>query len=579
MHTKEVKEILSILRSSHGKKPVDLLLMGGKLVNVYTGEILEGYSVAIKGKWIVRVDKDLEWMAGPKTEFLDLKGKYIIPGLIDGHAHILAYCHPHEILKYAVKRGVTSVITELLDISFKTDVDGMITYLKATKGEPVKVFATVPPFITLCEGAKRKIPDFKAIVRLLKLDAVVGIGEAFWQEVLRGHEIFFKLVPYAFKMRKTLEGHSAGCKGEKLQDYVLTGVSSCHEPITYDEVLERLRLGLYVMIREGSVRSDVNCLLGLSGSNLDTRRIVLVSDFMSPEDILDKGYMDYVVNRAIEKGINPVVAIQMATLNPATHFGLDGKIGGISPGRYADIVVTPEIKKIDPEIVISNGKIVVRDGYLYSQGNKKSLQIQGLKLRKVTPEDFLIKTAKRGKVKVRLIQQVTELVTKEIIEEVYPIDGEIRADPKNDIAQISYITDDGCYNYLVRGTGIKFGACATSSVWETYGILAIGIEPRDMAKAVNRILEMGGGMVIVEKECIVEELPLPIGSLISNLSYEEVVKRIGILNEKAKKMGIRWEKPLLSLETFTTPAIPFFRISDRGLVDLKTGQVMGLFVD
>lgn len=572
-------EVLTLMRVCQGKEPADLIIKGGNVVNVYTGEILSSYSVGVKGEWIVGIDKDLSSMIGPKTECLDANGKYIIPGLIDGHAHILAYCHPHEILREAVKRGVTTVVTELLDFSFKVDIGGMVKYLRSTKGEPVKVFATIPAFITLSESAKRRVPKLKEILKLLEKDEVLGIGESFWQEILREHPLFFDLLPHVSKMKKTLQGHSAGCKGEKLQSYVLTGVGSCHEPITYDEVIERLRLGLYVMVREGSVRSDVGCISGLKDSGVDTRRIILVSDFMSPEEILDKGYMDYVVNKAIEIGIDPVVAIQMATLNPATHFGLDGKLGGIAPGRYADLVITPTIKKIEPETVISAGKIVVKDGVLLWAGRKKALKIEGLKRKMVVPEELTIKTKGRTKTRLRVIDQVTDLVTKEVILEVEATDGQIKADPEKDIIKISFITESGCYNYLIRGTGLKEGAFATSSVWEAYGILAVGVSPHDMALAINRIIEMGGGMVIVRRGKVVEELPLPIGSLISDLPFEQVAKRIRSINAVAQKMGIKWQKPVLSLETLTTPAIPFLRVSDRGLVDLRTGEVMNLFLD
>jgi len=572
-------ELLKLLQVCQGKEPADLVVGESKIVNVYTGEILSGYSIGIKGKWIVRLDKDLSSIIGPETEYLDVRGKYVIPGLIDGHAHIMAYCHPHDFLKEAVKRGVTTLITELLDFSFKVDAQGMIEYLSATKGQPVKVFATIPPFITLSESAKRRIPDFKKILKLLRREDVLGVGESFWQEILRGHPLFFDILPYVSRMKKTLEGHAAGCKGEKLQSYILTGVGSCHEPISYDEVLERLRLGIYAMVREGSVRTDVGSLSHLKRSRLDTRRIILVSDFISPEEILEKGYMDYVVNRAIESGIDPVSAIQMATLNPATHFGLDSRLGGIAPGRYADLVVTKSIKRIEPEVVISDGKISIKDGRFLLDPVKKRLTIGGFKRSKISPKDLLIRTQRRGKIKVRIVDLVTELVTKEKVEEMKVEGKEVRADVERDILKLSYVTEDGCYNYLIKGMGLKEGAFATSSLWETYGILVIGVNPEDMSFAVNRIIEKGGGMVIVKEGRILEELPLPFGSLISNLSFEEVARKIKSLNENVRRMGVKWQKPFLTLETLTTPAIPFIRVSDRGLVDLKTGATLGLFVD
>ncbi|MCS7280154.1 MAG: amidohydrolase family protein [Desulfobacterota bacterium] len=568
-----------VLESYLKKGHADLVLTNGNLINVYTKEILNGYSVAIKDRWIIRVDKDVSSVIGPETLCLDVEGKYIVPGFIDGHAHILSYCHPQEILYEVAKRGVTTVVTELLDLSFKVDLEGMEEYLEATKGAPCKVFATIPVFITLSEASKKRTPEFEKILNLLKREDVLGLGESFWQEVLRGHELFFRLAPYALRMRKTIEGHSAGCKGEKLQIYAFTGVSSCHEPISYEEVVERLRLGLYVMVREGSVRSDIGCLAELKRSGLDTRRIILVSDFMSPEEILSKGYMEYVVSRAIDNGIDPVSAIQMVTLNPASHFGLDNVLGGIAPGKYADLVVSPSLTKIEPQTVISGGRIVVENGNSIGLKERKPLRLQGFKRPFIKTQDLIIRAPKRERVKVRLVEQVTDLITRESIKEIVPKDGELTPNPEEDILRLSYVTTEGCYNYLIKSFGLKTGALATSSLWEAYGVLAVGVRIDDLCIAINRIIELGGGIVIVDEGRIVEELPLPIGSLISDLPFEEVAKRISFINGEAKKRGVRWNKPIMTLETLTTPAIPFLRVSDRGLVDLRQKEALSFIVD
>lgn len=577
MHLRK-DELFSLICVSEGKEPADLILEGGRIVNVYTGEIQDLCSVAIKGKWIVGVGKDLSFMSGPKTHCVNIKQKYIVPGFIDAHAHILPYCHPHDFLNEAVKKGVTTVVTELLDFSFKVKIEDMINYLKATKGQAAKVFAFAPSFISLCENAKRKVPDKKKILELLRREEILGVGESFWQEVLRGNSPLFDILPYISKRKKTVEGHSAGCKGQKLQRYVLAGALSCHEPTTKEEVLERLRLGLYVMVREGSVRSDIGSISSLKESRIDTRRIILVSDFISPDEILEKGYMDYVVNRAIDAGIDPVCAIQMVTLNPATYFNLDRWIGGIAPGRYADIVVTPEIRRIEPELVVSNGKIVIKDGEFNYNAEKKPLRIKGIQRPRVTPYDLLIRSDMQQK-KLRIIELVTDLVTKEAFWEAKVVKGEIKADPKNDIAKISFVTEDGCYNYFIKGTGLKEGALATTSIWEACGILAIGIDENEMAYAINRILENGGGIVVVKEGKVLEELPLPIGSMISDLPFHEVAKKIRSINALAKTIGMRVQKPIIFLETLTSPAIPFLRVSDRGLIDLKTGSALNLFVD
>lgn len=571
------RDLKELVDTAYGRIPPDILLEGGRLVNVYTGEVLEGVDVAIKGKYVARVGKKLRSFTGRKTRIINVKGKYVLPGFIDAHAHIIPYVLPSEFMKEALKRGVTTIVTELLDLSFKVDLDGLITYVESTKGFPVKVFFTAPPYITLSEGLKKRIPKRKDLLRLLKRDDVLGLGESFWQEIFRDFERFSSLRRYVLKERKTLEGHGAGAKEEKLQAYLATGISSCHEPISLEEVVERLRLGIYAMVRDGSVRSDLGAISGISGMGIDTRRLILVSDFISPDDIEKKGYLDGIVSRAIELGIEPIDAIRMVTLNPATHFGIDNIVGGIAPSRYADIVIVSDLREPRPEIVLSNGEVFFEDGRLNFTGGDERPKLSGLKRRKISEDDLRIKALRKGKVRIRVIDQVTELVTKESIEEVSTGSRDLKL--KDNLARVSLVTEYSLTNCVIRNTGIREGAFATSSLWECAGVAVIGIERSDMCIAVNRIFEIGGGMVVVKNGKILEELPLPLGSMISTLSFKEVSDKIQSINTLAQSLGIKFQKPILLLETLTTPAIPFLRISDSGLVDLKSGRIVGLFVD
>jgi len=372
-----------------------------------------------------------------------------------------------------------------------------------------------------------------------------------------------------------VEGHAAGCRNDKLSAYLSFGVSSCHESISIEEVLEKLRLGLWVMIREGSIRKELDEIAEISNMRLDFRRLVLVSDGIDPRDLTENGYMGSVVQRAIDLGFDPIVAIQMATLNPAEHFGLDPFIGGIAPGKCADIVIIPDLRTIEAEYVISNGVIIAQGGELRVRPGRVGLPRMGLKNIRVNSSDFSVPSKGNGPVNVRTIDQITGLVTKETILEMLPRSSELKADPGNDVLKVSFINCDGrIFTGFIRGLGIKAGALATSGCWETFGIVVTGVDEEDMTLAVNRVSELGGGIVLYRNGKRQAELPLPIGGLISNLTMKEIAKRLKAIQEKAEELGFRYTDVTLTLATLTTPAIPFLRISEDGLVDLRTGQLV-----
>jgi adenine deaminase len=571
------KEMTTLMRVSLGKDRADLVITGGDLLNVYSGELLPKYSVAVKGKWVACVGPNLTHTIGAETNVIDASGKVVIPGFVDGHAHMIYYLAPHEFLRFAMKGGTTTIVTEIMELTYSLGYTGLVKWLGAIRNQPVKVFSTVPPSITLNKEARKRAPKLDQLAELLKRDEIVGVGEGFWQEVIRGETNFSSLSAESLRLRKTVEGHAAGCRAEKLSAYLAFGVSSCHESISMEEVVEKLRLGLYVMIRQGSIRKELEAIARIKDMGLDSRRLVLVSDGIDPRDLREKGYMEFVVQQAIDLGFDPVKAIQMATLNPAEHFGLDSFVGGIAPGKCADIVIIPEPRKIEAEYVISNGEIIARDGDLKIQPRVVSLPHVGFQGLHVSPSDFLVRVNRNGPINVRVIDQVSALVTREAIIEVFSQKGQLKADPDHDLLKVSLINPSrGIFTGFIRGLGIEAGALATSGSWETFGIVVVGANEGDMALAVNRVSELGGGIVLYVNGQRQAEVPLPVGGVISELTTEEVARRLEAVQKKIEELGFRFLDAALTLATLTTPAIPFFRISDQGLVDLKTGQVVGV---
>ncbi|MGD8986355.1 MAG: adenine deaminase C-terminal domain-containing protein [Desulfobacteraceae bacterium] len=573
------KDMEMLKRVSLGEEKADLVISGGDLVNVYSGELLKDYSVAVKGSWIAYLGPDADHTVGPDTEVIDASGKVVIPGFVDGHAHMILYARPDEVLRYAMRSGTTTIITEIMELIYPLGYSGLTEWLDNLQDQPVKVFATVPPSITFSKDAQKRATSLDHLMEILRRDDVLGVGEGFWQEVLRGDTNFSALSEEALRLKKTVEGHAAGCRGERLSAYADLGVSSCHESISAEEVLEKLRLGMCVMIREGSVRRELEAIAKIKDMPLDFRRLALVSDGGDPRDLIKNGYMESIVQRAIDVGFDPIVSIQMATLNPAEHFGLDNILGGIAPGKHADLLIIPHLQTIKAETVISKGQIIAQGGELTVKPREVSLPLTGLEGISVNAPDFAVRTGGKNFVKVRVMDQVSELVTRETLLELKPQDGELRADPENDLLKVSHISCDGrIFTGFVKGHGFGSGAMATSCVWETFGITVVGANEGDMALAVNRISELGGGVVLYVDGQMQAELPLPIGGLMTSLSMEETAQRLDAIQEKAEALGFPYPNAALTLATLTTPAIPFLRISEDGLVDVRSGQVVELLV-
>lgn len=563
------EELVEVSSCALGDVAPDLLLRGD-LVDVYTGEILKDQLVAVKGRWIAWVGPESAFEGPWDCRFFDLSGYLLIPGFVDAHAHIGTYLRPDLFLKASIPTGTTTIVTELIDLVFKLGYEGILGLMEGLSHQPIKVLFLAPSPITLSEAARRRGPSNGQLKRLLGRKEVIGLGEGYWQEVLRERERYLELVHRCLSLCKAVQGHTAGARGRKLLGYLSLGVSSCHEPINPKEALERLRLGLYVMVREGSVRRDLEEVIKVKDLGVDLRRMVLVSDGLDPDELEEKGYMDYVVQKAIDLGLDPIRAIQMATLNPCEHFGIDQFLGGIAPLKRADIVAIPDLKTIRPRWVISDGRVVLEDGKLKAETHPLVLPRHSFQREGIGPEDIRVEA--KGPLRVMGIELVTDLVTKEAVLELSPKDGLLTADPERDVAKGVFVTERDLLVFFVKGTGLKRGAMAISTVWEAYGVIALGMDDKDITLAVNRVLQRGGGIVLAEGGRILEELELPLGGMFSEQPLSYVSEKLKSLKSKAQGLGMKSKNPIRTLETLTTPAIPFVRVSDRGLVDLRTGS-------
>lgn len=581
MDTQKIKDVMKV---ALGQKKADIAIVNASLLNVYTGELLDRTAICTKGEWIAYVGDNPAALIGKKTRVIDARGKTVIPGLIDGHTHLCWQYQVSEFLKYALKGGTTTIITETLEAYPVAGYKGVVDFLESLRNQPIKIYATAPVMVSISPNV-RGIPK-KELRQLLRRNDIIGLGETYWQAVLQESDRVLCLFKETGLSNKTVEGHSAGARGKKLMAYVVSGVSSCHEPITPEEVLERLRLGLHVMIREGSIRRDLSKISKIKESGVSLRRLSLVTDGISPQDLMEKGYMEYVVQKAIDCGFEPVAAIRMATLNIAEHFSLDGLVGGIAPGKYADLLIIPDIHTIQAQTVISNGQIIAAHGnlmvsprkHLFSESSRNSVDVP----EKLKPSDFSIQaTSKTSPVNVRIIDLVTDLVTRERIIPLPIVEGEIGVDTNQDILKVAAIDrahkPGKTFVGLISGFGLKSGAIASSSAWDTSDIVVVGTNGTDMAQAVNRIIDLKGGAVVCVGGKISAELPLPMMGIISDLTMEVLRQRIDFINALMTRLGFPYKDPLLTLITLTGAAIPHLRICEEGLVNLKDGKMLTLF--
>jgi adenine deaminase len=581
----DTRDSKMLMQVALGQEEADLTIVNAKLVNVYTGELIENCAISIKGKWIAYVGHDPKDTIGPKTEVIDAKGKTVIPGLIDGHTHLACLIPIEEFSDYALKGGTTTVITETLEIFPVAGYEGVVDFLESFRNQPIKILATAPAVVSISPNTPG-ISE-KMLQKLLDRDDIIGLGESYWQGVLQEPDQLQPLFKHTLLAGRTLEGHTAGASEKKLTAYIANGITSCHEPVNAEQVLQRLRLGLHIMIREGAVRKDLEEIAKITKQEIDFRRLVLVSDTIAPTDLIENGYMEAIVQKAIDCGFEPITAIQMATLNAAEHFSLDPYIGGIAPGRYADLAIIPDITTIDARMVISNGLIIAEDGKLLAPSRKHAFAPEFLKTiklpRELKPSDFIIKApGDASEVPVRVIKMVTDLVTSEATVNCAVIDGTLGPDFEKDIIKIAAI--DRTHNTgrlfagLIQGFGLKSGAVASSAAWDTGDIVVAGANDADMALAVNRIFQMQGGTVVSKNGKIHAELALPVFGLLSDLALSPLVARLKDVYTAAADLGVPFPNPIISLTTLTGAAIPYLRICEEGLVNIKDGKKVELIV-
>lgn len=564
---------------SLGERPADQYLRGGKVLNVFSGELLKE-NIALYGDRIIYVGTS-EKMIGKKTRLYDLEGKILVPGYMDPHAHTDLYYNPATFSEEVVKTGTTSVFSDMHDLANALGWSGVLQVLKDSPAYPLTYYLAVPsssPPVPRFEG--REVFSLKEVSALLRHPMVLGLSEmTAFVRILNKEPRVLKMLALARSIGKTVEGHTTGVSHDKLNALIDAGLTSCHEAISAEDLKKRLRLGLYVLCRGGSIRNDLEALMeavrGLQA--FDTSRILLTPDGLFPGEMSLCGYMDHVLKQVIALGIEPVRAYQMATVNPARYFRLDQEQGALAPGRRADILVLERLEDPKPVSIMTKGKWIFREGrkkFPALPSFPAGLYDRPFRLRPLMPEDFRFRAGLKDPLPIITITGKT--LTRRVDKTVQDPTGIIRADIPRDLAKLALIPRQGGKGGmgLVTGFGARIGAVASSIAHETHSLLVLGYNDEDMAAAVNEVVGMRGGIVVMRQGMALARLPLPIGGIMSSWKVSRLAKGMAQMTAVLKKAGCPLEDPLWTLGFLSFTSLIELRITFSGVYEVKTGRIL-----
>ena len=565
--------IVDRLAAARGDKPADLVLRNARLVNVISGEIHPA-DIVVHDRHIVALGR--EYAAAQE---IDLKGRYVAPGLIDAHVHIeSSLVAPPEFARAVLPHGVTTVIADPHEIANVLGLEGILLMLGQARRGLMSMYVMASSCVPATEmetsGARLEAED---LAELLHHPWVLGLAELMnYPGVALGDEgMLDKIKLY---QRRVLDGHAPGMTGPMLNAYVAAGVQSEHECTTVAEAQEKLRLGLTIFIREGTTTRNLVPLLPLITPE-NHGSICFCTDDRIPADLIDKGSIDDMIRTAIARGIDPMTAIRMGTINTARYFGLK-KHGAVAPGRYADLIVFSDLRNFVPEQVYRGGQLAAEAGemVLERQPKRRSELRRTLNV-KLDALDFSI-PAKGDR--IHIIGAVKDqVVTEHLVDRASLADGFAVSDVERDILKFVMVERHQASGNIgkgfIQGFGLKRGAIAGTVAHDHHNLAVIGVDDISMKQAVRAILEMDGGLVAVDGHQVLARLPLPIAGLLSESPIEAVRAQYDLLIEKARELGSQMTDPFMAMSFMGLEVIPSLKLTDMGLVDVEGFKLIDLF--
>ena len=587
MNTYITNQRIELVKAALGQIPFDLVIENVQIVNVYSEEIKPG-AIGIKNGRIATLH--VPQISSTKHR-IDGNNQFAIPGFCDTHVHIdSSLLTPAGMIELVMPCGTTTLFTDPMEIANVAGIRGLKAFLNGTKSLPCHIFMEVPSRVPTAPGLETTggVLDFNDVKKLLRLNSSVSLGELDPSKVLGFKEEYYGKINTALSMGKIANGHTAGLTSEELTAYACAGLSDDHECVTFEEAMQCLQSGLSVLIREGSTERNLDRLIrGIIEHKTDTRHWMFCTDDKHPNDIVNEGHIDFMVNRAIELGLLPIKAIQMASLNASSHFRMDHEIGSLAPGRWADIILTDSLQKIKPNRVFFKGRLVAEKGNVIKALGKSSYPewlYQTVHItRGMNPNDYRM-TARDPRAKIHVIEIVPDqIVNKDIISNLDVVDGNILTNVKEDILKLAVVERYGKNGNIgitfVKGFGLTKGAISSTVSHDHHNLIIVGVDDTSMATCARISQEIQGGFVAASGEKVITTLPLPLGGLLSDRSPTDIIKDLEKMNEAAWSLGSKLPAPFMSLSFISLPTVPELGLTDRGLIDVRNHCIISPIVE
>ena len=564
----------NLIKTAKGAQPADLLLTDARIVNVYTGQVISG-NIAIYDGHIAGIgDYDAK-------RTVSVGNCFAAPGLIDAHVHIEStMAGVSGFVRGVLPHGTTTVVADPHEIANVLGTDGIAYMLATAEQQPMNIFFMLPSCVPATpKETAGAILDADTLIPFLSHEKILGLGEMMnFPGVLLADADILKKIETTLSSGKIADGHAPGLSGKDLAAYLSTGISSDHECITMNEALEKVAAGMFVMIREGTGARNLADLVPIVNGYTEPF-LMWCTDDRNPEDIAKQGHIDHLLRKAVARGVDPIIALRMATINPARYFGLS-RLGAIAPGKVADIVIFSDMETFRVESVYTSGRLVAENGVM--RGDVKtpeSISCPSAMNLDIAALNFRIPV--EGE-KARVIELLPDqIATRVRLVPVKSDNGEVVPDIRQDILKLVVVErHQGTGRVgkgLVSGFGLGKGAIASSVAHDSHNIIAVGANDADIMTAITAIVEMQGGMAVASEGKIDFLLGLPIAGLMADADFETIRRRLRDLNKAARRLGARQEDPFMTLSFLALPVIPEIRLTDLGLFDVTGFTHVPLF--
>ena len=588
-HSKMTRNLVDV---AMGRCPADCVIRGGKWVSVQSGEIVEHIDIAILGERIAYVGADAGHTIGAETKIVQAENRYLVPGLLDGHMHVESgMITVTEVVRAVLPHGTTGIFIDPHEIANVLGMDGVKMMVDEAHDQPIHVWVQVPSCVPSAPGLETAGAEIgpEDVARALTWPGIIGLGEMMnFPGVYSGDEWLHAEMAETWQAGKVIGGHYASSDlGIPFHGYIAGGAQDDHEGTRLQDAVARVRQGMKVMMRDGSAWKDVDQQIrAVTELGLDPRHFILVTDDSHAGTLVNEGHINRVVKHAISLGTEPIVAIQMATLNPAEHFGVARDVGQIAPGRYADILLVRDLENLSIETVFAKGTLTAQDGeltidlpaYDFPPSAKNSVKLE----RELNARDFVIEAQSSAEGIVNVIGVVEyQAATQHLQIKMMPENGEYKADNTRDLAKVALVERHHKTGEVRLGFVQGFGFTAPCAVGSTvahdaHHMLIVGTDDANMAQVAGELQRVGGGQTIVLNGKTIAMLELPIAGLMSDERADVVAEKTENLLQGFRLCGCKLNSPNMQLSLLSLVVIPALRISDKGLVDVEKFELIPL---